>query len=437
MTQTREVFADPASEENIQRVAQRIRERNIEVVVVDDGDQARKVVLERLPEGAEVHSAKSQTLKDAGIFDTIHDESRYDALRPRYLKMDPEDSSGSSAGGSGRCFHASAFPLTREEQQLLCGFASTFGQTRSGTGDAHASGQHLPLFRAFFYSLVCCLQARLRTFPGNDILGTRGDTLSCWIKVGGQKRGVQVALHRPDTARALVPTLRERLRDERAASMTPLGQFRGACRDFVQGAARACNGAFEVCYQHPWSTKSHALAVAFLPAFVGKLLGDDGVAHRRDLVSQSAMQALAVGRQPALAGRLAPPADLVATALLPAGSTSAAFPGPTPLVVVLRIGGAPLPLHAALQVTNSSRIGTKLSTQRLEPGFRFPRHNGDAGRSQVQADGVRAHHVFGLVVGRAIEHQLHEVTISLSVGALCAWAAGRAAHQAGILDLVR
>ena len=88
MTQTREVFAVPASEETIQRVAQRIRERNIEVVVVDDGDQARKEVLERLPEGAEVHSAKSQTLKDVGIFDTIHDESRYDALRPRYLKMD-------------------------------------------------------------------------------------------------------------------------------------------------------------------------------------------------------------------------------------------------------------------------------------------------------------------------------------------------------------
>ena len=88
MTQTRQVFADPASEETIQRVAQRIRNRNIEVVVVDDGDLARKEVLERLPEGAEVHSAKSQTLKDAGIFDTIHDESRYDALRPRYLKMD-------------------------------------------------------------------------------------------------------------------------------------------------------------------------------------------------------------------------------------------------------------------------------------------------------------------------------------------------------------
>ncbi len=88
MTQLREDFAAPASEETIKRVAERMRERNIEVVVVDDGDEARKVVLERLPEGAEVHSGKSKTLQDAGIFDAIHDESHYDALRPRFLKMD-------------------------------------------------------------------------------------------------------------------------------------------------------------------------------------------------------------------------------------------------------------------------------------------------------------------------------------------------------------
>ena len=88
MTHVQEDFARPASEETIQRVAERMRERNIEVAIVDDGDQARKVVLERLPEGAEVHSGKSKTLQDAGIFDAIHDVSRYDALRPRMFKMD-------------------------------------------------------------------------------------------------------------------------------------------------------------------------------------------------------------------------------------------------------------------------------------------------------------------------------------------------------------
>ena len=97
-------------------------------------------------------------------------------------------------------------PSVREKKQLLCGFARTFGQTRSGTGDAHASGHDLPLFRALGGSLVCCPQARLRTFPGNDIPGTRGDGI-CWIEKCGQKRGVEIALHRPDAARALVPAL--------------------------------------------------------------------------------------------------------------------------------------------------------------------------------------------------------------------------------------
>ena len=88
MVHTPEEFTTPASEETIQRVAGKIRERNIEVIVVDDGDQAREIVLERLPEKGEVHSAKSKTLQEAGIFDLIQDENHYDSLRSRYLKMD-------------------------------------------------------------------------------------------------------------------------------------------------------------------------------------------------------------------------------------------------------------------------------------------------------------------------------------------------------------
>jgi len=88
MTETPQDFAAPALEETVQRVAEKIRERNIEVVIVDDGTEARRAVLERLPKGAEVHSGKSKTLQDAGIFDAIHEPGQYDALRPRFLKMD-------------------------------------------------------------------------------------------------------------------------------------------------------------------------------------------------------------------------------------------------------------------------------------------------------------------------------------------------------------
>jgi hypothetical protein len=88
MTQIQQDFVEPASETSLQQVADRIRERNIEVLIVDNGEEARKIVLERLPKGAEVHSGKSKTLQDTGIFDAIQDPDHYNALRHQFLKMD-------------------------------------------------------------------------------------------------------------------------------------------------------------------------------------------------------------------------------------------------------------------------------------------------------------------------------------------------------------
>ncbi len=88
VTKTSEEFEAPASEETIRQVAEKIRERNIEVVIVEDGNEARHSVLERLPKGAEVYAGKSKTLQDAGIVDAIQEPGQYDAVRPRYLKMD-------------------------------------------------------------------------------------------------------------------------------------------------------------------------------------------------------------------------------------------------------------------------------------------------------------------------------------------------------------
>ncbi|HWU37662.1 MAG TPA: LUD domain-containing protein [Candidatus Acidoferrum sp.] len=83
-----EQFTTPASEATLQHVAAQLMERNIGAVVVDDGDAARKLVLEKLPKGAEVLSGKSKTLLDAGIFDRIQNTEEYNPLRPIYTKMD-------------------------------------------------------------------------------------------------------------------------------------------------------------------------------------------------------------------------------------------------------------------------------------------------------------------------------------------------------------
>src|SRR5260221_12703568 len=88
MAQIQQDSVGPAPEETLQRVAERIRERNIEVLIVNNGDEARQIVLDRLPKGAEVHSGKSKTLQDSGIYEAILDPTQYNALRHRSLKMD-------------------------------------------------------------------------------------------------------------------------------------------------------------------------------------------------------------------------------------------------------------------------------------------------------------------------------------------------------------
>ncbi|HET9615371.1 MAG TPA: lactate utilization protein [Candidatus Limnocylindrales bacterium] len=75
------------SEAVIQRVAGTLRSRNVEVLVVDTGDEARAAVLERIPEGSEIHSGKSMTLEEIGVFAALHD-GRFDAIRPKLFAMD-------------------------------------------------------------------------------------------------------------------------------------------------------------------------------------------------------------------------------------------------------------------------------------------------------------------------------------------------------------
>src|SRR3979490_2301431 len=81
-------FVKPASEPALEALAERLRARNFEVVILDDGAAAKAEVLARVPEGSQVHTGKSKTLEDIGIFQEFMENEQYDFIRRRTLKMD-------------------------------------------------------------------------------------------------------------------------------------------------------------------------------------------------------------------------------------------------------------------------------------------------------------------------------------------------------------
>lgn len=80
-------FVERATDQRIEHVAAVLREHNVEVLIVEDGEEARKKVLELIPDGAEVHYGRSKTLEDIGLT-TVLNSDKYDAVRPKYMKLD-------------------------------------------------------------------------------------------------------------------------------------------------------------------------------------------------------------------------------------------------------------------------------------------------------------------------------------------------------------
>jgi L-lactate utilization protein LutC len=81
-------FATLASEEQIERTAKALEANNIKTLIAQNGEEAKRMFFELLPEGAEVFLGASVTLETLGIKDVIDKSGKYDALRPRMWAMD-------------------------------------------------------------------------------------------------------------------------------------------------------------------------------------------------------------------------------------------------------------------------------------------------------------------------------------------------------------
>jgi acyl-CoA hydrolase len=130
-------FVKPASEEVLEALAERLRTRNFEVLIVDDAAAATAEVMSRVPDGSQVHTGKSKTLEDVGIFQEFMDNEKYDFIRRRTLKMDRNTQRDEMrvAGAAPDIMVNSAHAVTEAGQIVITSATgSQIGPIASGAG---------------------------------------------------------------------------------------------------------------------------------------------------------------------------------------------------------------------------------------------------------------------------------------------------------------
>jgi hypothetical protein len=84
----RSSFASPASKAQAQRAIAALEANGITVIQARDGVDAKRLVLELIPDGAQVHHGASKTLELTGIISEIDTSGRYESVSSRVRAMD-------------------------------------------------------------------------------------------------------------------------------------------------------------------------------------------------------------------------------------------------------------------------------------------------------------------------------------------------------------
>src|SRR5438270_7231681 len=83
-----EAFAQAATSERLESVARALEARGFSTILAADPVDAKQRILTMLLEGAEVHVALSETMAKLGLTEEIEQSGRYDAVRPKLMKLD-------------------------------------------------------------------------------------------------------------------------------------------------------------------------------------------------------------------------------------------------------------------------------------------------------------------------------------------------------------
>jgi hypothetical protein len=130
-------FAKLADDEQIERTVKALEANGIHTVVAENGEEARRIFFELIPEGAEVFLGASVTLETLGIKDEIDKSGRYDSIRPKMFAMNRETQGREirKLGGAPDYAAGSVHAVTEDGQVLIASnTGSQLGPYASGAG---------------------------------------------------------------------------------------------------------------------------------------------------------------------------------------------------------------------------------------------------------------------------------------------------------------
>jgi len=81
-------FTKLANDAQIERTVKALEANGMHALIADTGEDARRLILDLVPQGAEVYTNQSKTLEKLGLFNEFDKSDRYNAVRPKVMSLD-------------------------------------------------------------------------------------------------------------------------------------------------------------------------------------------------------------------------------------------------------------------------------------------------------------------------------------------------------------
>jgi L-lactate utilization protein LutC len=83
-------YATLADDARVARTTAALEGNGISVLRAGNAEEAKRIVLDLIPDGSQVYHGASQSLEESGIAEELERSGRYEPLRPRIFSMDRE-----------------------------------------------------------------------------------------------------------------------------------------------------------------------------------------------------------------------------------------------------------------------------------------------------------------------------------------------------------